>query len=123
MPFLSVYRRAALHMWKQRLGSDATYQKLIDIFEGAGYCSYADIVRNIASSVEIQSEMDDSSDYDEFISQPETYPHHKPNLSLSPKFLTQKPSSCDEYLQINPTAARNLPQGKNCIYIANVNLY
>ena len=108
-------------MWKQRLGSDGTYQKLIDIFEHAGYDSYADVVRKIACSIdsEVQREIDDDfSNCNEFLSQPETYPHHKSNISL-PNNLSMT-SSSEEYVQVNSTAARNLPQGKSLI---NINSY
>ena len=113
--FVSYYlhftcRRAALHIWKQRLGSDATYQKLIDVFECAGYRTYVEIVRNTVCDAE--SETDDSSDYEEPIPQPETYPHPKaPSL---PKLSPCKPSSRDEYLLVNPATAQGLPEGENC---------
>ena len=38
------YRRAALQMWKQKLGSKATYDNLISVFKCAGYQGYADTV-------------------------------------------------------------------------------
>ena len=100
-------------MWKQRLGSDATYQKLINVFECAGYRTYADIVRNTICDAE--SEMDDSSDYEEPIPQPETYPRLKINPPPSPKLSPCRFSSCDEYLLVNPTIAQDLPKGENCI--------
>ena len=43
-------RRAALEKWKQKLGSDATYNNLIRVFEQAEYKDLADFVRNIAGS-------------------------------------------------------------------------
>lgn len=110
--FLVTYRRAALYIWKQRLGSDATYQKLIDVFECAGYRIYADIVRNTVYTAE-----SDCSDCDEPIPQPETYPHHKlssppsPTLSTSPHKVSS--SAYDEYLLINPATAQGLPEGEN----------
>ena len=39
--------RAALETWKQRLGSSATYNNLIGVFERAGYQDYADTVRRV----------------------------------------------------------------------------
>lgn len=109
-------------MWKQRLGSDGTYQKLIDIFEHAGYDFYADVVRKIACSVEVQREIDDDfSNYNEFLSQPETYPHHKSNISL-PNNLSMTPSS-EEYVQVNSTVARNLPQGNHFKSLTDINSY
>ena len=110
-----LYRRAALQIWKRRLGSDATYQKLINVFESAGYRTYAEIVRNTVCDAE--SEIDESSDYEEPIHQPETYPCVKISRTSSPK---PKPSphrfsSCDEYLLVNPTTAQGLPEGENCV--------
>ena len=40
-------RRAALEKWKQRLGSKATYRRLIGVFECANYKGYAEKVRSI----------------------------------------------------------------------------
>ena len=34
-------------MWKRKLGSGGTYNKLIKVFESAGYKSYADSVRSL----------------------------------------------------------------------------
>lgn len=97
-------------MWKQKLGSHATYRKLINAFESAGYNAYAEIVRNIVCHNE--SEMDDLNDYAEPLSQPETYPYPKPGPPLSPK-LSHKFSSCDEFLQVNRATAQRLPEGEN----------
>ena len=36
-------------MWKRKLGSSGTYNKLIEVFERAGYKSYADSVIRIMS--------------------------------------------------------------------------
>ena len=44
---ISLPRRAALEKWKQKLGSNATYNNLIGAFERAGYRGYADTVRKI----------------------------------------------------------------------------
>ena len=109
-------RRAALCMWKQRLGSSATYQKLIDIFECADYYALAESVRNIILC-DIDSEMDDSSDYDEPMPQPATYPHRRLSLlsSISPKFSSCELSTYAEYLLIDQATAKDLPEGENCI--------
>ena len=52
-------RRAALEMWKQKLGSTATYSNLIGVFERAGYQGYADTVyklgRGVFSSVRLSN--------------------------------------------------------------------
>ena len=45
------YRRAALQKWKQKRGSSATYGKLINVFEQAGYQGYAEMVRGKLSNV------------------------------------------------------------------------
>ena len=99
-------------MWKQRLGSEATYRRLINVFERAGFQNCAEIVRSIVC--EEESEIDDSSDYDEPILQPETYPKVQLNPPKAPK-LSRHVSSCDEYLLINPaTHTNNLPKGEYC---------
>ena len=36
-----------METWKQKLGSNATYNNLIGVFERAGYQGYADTVRDI----------------------------------------------------------------------------
>ena len=36
-------------MWKDKLGSKATYRNLILAFESAGYGKYGDIVRQVIS--------------------------------------------------------------------------
>ena len=105
-----IYRREALLIWKQKLGSAATYRKLINIFECAGYCTYAEIVRNIICDTESE---DDSSDYNEPIPQPETYPHQTlslPSPSI-PSKINNGFSSREEYLLINQTNAQDLPKG------------
>ena len=53
IPSLPLLRRAALEMWKQKLGSNATYNNLIKVFESAGHKDYADLVRRIAGSYRI----------------------------------------------------------------------
>ena len=107
--FNQSHRREALYTWKRRLGSEATYQKLIDIFECAGHHICAELVRNIILC-ESENEIDDFSDYDEPIPQPETYPH----VTLSsPKFTNRKLSSCDEYLLVNQANVQDLPKGQN----------
>ena len=108
-----------MHIWKQRLGSDATYQKLIDIFERAGYhtYNYAEIVRNITCDTE--SETDDFHD-DDTMPQPETYPPFKTSHPSSTKCSERKPSTCDEYLLINPAIAQRLPKGNSIILHGNL---
>ena len=112
---ISFHRRAALQIWKRRLGSDATYQKLIDIFECAWFRTYAEIVRNTVCDAE--SETDDSSDYEEPIPQPETYPCLKISPPSSPKLLSRRFSLCDEYFLVNQATTQGLPEGENCIWL------
>ena len=106
-------------MWKQKLGCDATYQKLIDTFEDAGYHSYADIIRNI---VGLQSDKHNMDDHNQLLPQPETYPHPKPEIPSSDTFLRHRPSSCDEFLLINPDAARNLSESENIVVHDNMHI-
>ena len=108
-----IHRREALYLWKQRLGSEATYQKLISIFEQADFQICAEIVRTIIC--EDESEVDDS-DYDEPIPQPETYPNVESNPQPLPT-LSRRISSCDEYLLINPSTANDLPKGEYILFL------
>jgi hypothetical protein len=112
------FRREALYIWKQKLGSEATYQKLINIFERADFHNCAEILKNIIACNEDESEEDDSSssDYDEPIPQPETYPNVQSNTPPSTK-LSRRTTLCDEYLLINPATANNLPKGEYCIFL------
>lgn len=48
-----------MEKWKQKLGSSATYNNLIGVFERAGYKSYADTVRDIMKNV--QTDTDNSN--------------------------------------------------------------
>ena len=102
-------RREALKIWKQRSGSSATYKKLINIFERAGYCDYAENVRRTVHVVE--SETDDSICSDEVISQPQTYPHIKPLTPPSSPKADLSPSQ--EFSLIGAATARGLPKRKN----------
>ena len=107
------YRREALYIWKRRLGSEATYQRLIDVFERADSRNCTETLRNIVC--EGESEEDDCSDYDEPIPQPQTYPRVKLNPPSSSTKVSKCTSSCDEYLLINSATAKGLPEGENCI--------
>ena len=110
---LLFFRRAALQIWKQRLGSGATYNKLITIFENAGYRGYAEYVRKIAQ-FQVKGETDDSSD-DEPIPQPQTYPHpNTPSPPSSPKRSSAEVLSHEEFLLVTPDAAQSLPKGEHC---------
>ena len=86
---------------------------MINVFERADFRNCAEIVRNI--TCEDESE-DDSSDYEEPIPQPETYPHVKlsPSTQSSSK-LSRYIAPCDEFVLINPATAKDLPEGENCI--------
>lgn len=55
--FVLFPRRAALEKWKQRLGSKATYNKLIGVFECAGYQGYADTVRQICGRSQLLQQL------------------------------------------------------------------
>jgi hypothetical protein len=88
---------------------------LIDVFERADFQNYAEIVRNIIC--EDENEVDDStSDCDEPIPQPETYPNVQLNPPISLK-LSRRVSSCDEYVLINPSTANDVPKGEYCTFL------
>ena len=94
---------------------------MIDVFENAGYRTYAEIVRNIAAcNVEGDHEMDNFGDYHEPFPQPETYPNPKPNpLSLTRENISV--TSFDEFLQVNPAVAQDLPKSNK--KVTNCNPY
>ena len=98
-----------MYIWKRRLGSEATYQKLIDVFERAGYCSYANIVRNTLCDPEGDNV---SNDYDKPIPQPDTYLQHELSPPASPK-PSKRTSLYDEYSLIDPKTANNLPKSEH----------
>ena len=83
----------------------------MNVFEQADFQNYAEIVRSIIILCEDENEDNDSSDYNNPIPQPETYPNANP--PPSPK-LSRHISSCEEYLLINSATANNLPKGEYC---------
>ena len=113
-------RKAALLLWKQQLGSRATYNKLISVFDHAGYKAYSENVRKFACASD--SETDDSSgNEDSFPSpQPPTYPCLKPQDSPTPTELSLPEQSVPEsyYILIHQAVLKSFPEGeKHNIYI------
>ena len=104
-------RREALYTWKQRNGSKATYCELIEIFERAGYKSYADEVRRIAQLSD--SEADDSSGSGE--EQPKTYPIHKAKAFSHDQLPPATPKPTEVYVMVE---GENLPKGRSPSYIS-----
>ena len=103
-------RREALYTWKKRNGSNATYSKLIKIFEQAGCKICADEVRRIAKLSD--SEIDDSSsgsgeEYSQ-VEQPQTYPEYK-RQALS-RLPPAAPKSAEVYVMIEE---ENYQEGKS----------
>ena len=114
---LILFRREALKLWKQQLGSDATYNKLIRVFERAGYKEYADYVRKVFRHRDhSDSDTDDSSSSEDSypLPQPQTYPNLKPPSPS--EFPSSKPLPHEFYSFI---LSENLPEGEihnNCTY-------
>ena len=102
-----------MKIWRQRLGSSATYKKLISIFELSGYYSYADEVRKVAGVED--DEDDDINDEDEAVIQPQTYPPVKRHMSLD--IPSPVPISQEQFLLVKPDAAQHLPKSKSKIVI------
>ena len=48
-----------MEKWKQKLGSNATYNNLIGVFERAGYKSYADTVRDLMKNLQRDTDNSD----------------------------------------------------------------
>lgn len=78
----SHYRRAALEKWKQKLGSNATYNKLICAFEQAGYQEYADAIRKLVLQISV-NKTDNSTDEKLFPTLPECV--SQPQLPIFPE--------------------------------------
>jgi hypothetical protein len=106
---LIVFRRAALTLWKKKLGSSATYQALITAFERAGYRQYADEVEKLVIQRQDSDTDDSSSDEDPFpLPQPQTYPNIEPPSPV--EFPSQKPlQPCESYLVVDP---EDVPEGR-----------
>ena len=99
-----------MKIWKRKIGLSGTYRELVNVFERAGYRDYAETVKKSAHSSD-----NDSSDIDEPIPQPQTYPDLKTSCGPS----SHKPStsgllSYEEFSLIDPAAAEGLPKRKNC---------
>lgn len=50
---ITVFRREALKKWKERLGSAATYGRLINLFQHAGYANYAHFVNHMCEELSL----------------------------------------------------------------------
>ena len=90
-------RRKALRLWQQKLGSDATYNKLIGAFNRAGYKQYADNVKKIVQ-YHNHDDSDSSCSEDSFqsVTQPETFPNPKPSSVELPSEV-----SCETYTRLD----------------------
>ena len=86
----------------QRNGSKATYSRLINVFEQAGYRNYADIIRRI-----VDPSNKDSSGSGEEQCQPNTYPQYKEQQVLS-QLPQITPESTEIYMIVDE---ENLPEG------------
>ena len=108
MGMICFLRRAALTLWKKKLGSSATYKALIAAFECAGYRQYADEVEKLVIQPQDSDTDDSSCDEDLFLlPQPQTYPNRK---SPSPvKLPSPKSLLFESYLVVD---SENLPEGK-----------
>lgn len=107
---LNLFRKEALLIWKQRLGSSATYNELIGVFKRAGYKHYAEKVRKLVHD----SNTDDSSSSEESfpLPQPPTYPPlNSPSLN---EVLSPNSELC---LLIDPASAELFPEGKSSVTI------
>ena len=119
-------RREALNIWKRKLGSSGTYNKLIEIFERAGYESYADSVRRIDREInndgcsllmlsqpnmyqQFKSPSQDEGDSP--LPQPLTYPPLIP-LNPSSELTPLQLSPEEQYVLINQATAEKLPEGE-----------
>ena len=103
--YVNNYRREALHTWKKRNGSKATYTKLIKIFEEAGFRNYADEVKRIAH---ISNSDDSSGSGEEYLQgeQPQVYPEYKQHAL--PQVPQARSESTEVYVMVEE---ESLPKG------------
>ena len=80
--------------WKKRNGSNATYSKLIEIFEQAYSKNYADEVRKISEASESEEDSNGSGEEHSQMEQPQTYPTQKPQT------LSQVPPATAESTEV-----------------------
>ena len=107
------FRRAALQQWKQKLGSGATYNKLISVFERAGYKNYADEVRKIVSDDNSDSDSSGNEDSALALPQPPTFPHLSlPSPIQLPPDLPEHSSHETFYLIDSAISNNFLEEGK-----------
>ena len=98
-----------MHIWKQRNGTKATYNRLIKIFERAACKHYADEVKNIMQISDTESEESSGSGEENCkLEQPEAYPPYQQKKSLC-HISPAKPKSSETYMIIHD---KNLPKGK-----------
>jgi hypothetical protein len=103
------YRSEALLTWKRKNGSNATYTKLIGMFEQAERKTYADAVRRIVQPC--------NNDFSEEHSQPQAYPASEPqSLSQVPSAMHSDKSTEVHYVMREGTP----PEGKFANYILNI---
>jgi hypothetical protein len=102
------YRSEALLIWKRKNGSNATYSKLIGIFEQAECKTCADAVLRI-----VQPCNNKTNDLSEEYSQPQTYPVSEPqSLSQVPPAMHSDKSTEVHYVMRKGTP----PEGKFANY-------
>ena len=93
IPYL--HRREALYTWKKRNGSNATYSKLIKIFEQGDCKIYSDEVKRLAHLSESDTDYSSGSGEEHSqVEQPQTYPTQKP------KALSQVPPATAESTEV-----------------------
>ena len=76
-----------MQKWKEKQGSEATYRKLIKIFERAGYKLYADFVRSLVSKCSDQADNPNYSE-DQQIFLPVSLQPSSPQLPEFPESIT-----------------------------------
>ena len=76
-----------MQKWKEKQGSEATYRKLIKIFERAGYKLYADVVRSLVSTCSDQTDKPNDSANQQINLPPSSQPP-SPQLPEFPESIT-----------------------------------
>ena len=113
IPCYNIIRRETLYTWKKRNGSNATYSKLIKIFERADCKNYADEVKRLAHLSKSEDSSGSSGEEHSQMEQPQTY------STQQSQPLSQVPSATAESTEVYVVmkGKENLQKGKSSTVI------
>ena len=84
-------RREALQKWKQKLGTKATYNNLIKVFEQAGYETYAEFVKGLVKNMQTIINQTPPPPSEQPLPQLPVFPAESKQFSESPSYYAAAP--------------------------------